>query len=331
MTLLHMDGFDLADVEIRYQTRSGNGVSTATTRFNYGRAITLTDDFYGMNCGAVATIVIGAAVNVSAGTAYFTTYGDSGSNQHITIAMVAAGLITVRRGTTTGTQLGGSYSTPTGWFYIEAKITIGDGTAGSVIVKVNEAEVINTGGTDTKNGGTNTSVDNFRYGQTGGGSGASFDDVYALNTSGATNNDFLGDVRVLTLTPSGNGNSSQLTGSDGNSTDNYLLVDEKPYSTADYVQSSTATQKDTYTLEDMPAGAVTVFAVQDVAIANKNDAGYRGIKHVVRRGGTDYATTAKAIGVSAATYTNIRETDPSTSTAWVPANIDGMEAGVEIA
>jgi hypothetical protein len=330
MTLLHIDGFELGDGLIRYNQTSSLAPTTSSTRFGYGLAFAPDSSrSLGKNFPATSTIVVGAAVKVVTGTSYFTFYGDNGTTQHITISMVKSGNINVRRGDTGGTILGGSYATPNNWFYLEVKLTIGDGTSGSVIVKVNEVEVINTGGVDTKNGGTNTSVDSARIGCSGSSSGT-FDDFYILNTAGATNNNFLGDVRVVTLMPSGNGNSSQLTGSDGNSTDNYLLVDENPYSSADYVQSNTTTQKDTYTLQDLPAGANQVFGVQEVAVARKDDAGYRGLKHVIRRGGTDYASTEKTLSSGETVYLNLRETDPSTSVAWVVADVNSMEGGVQI-
>ena len=56
-----------------------------------------------------------------------------------------------------------------------------------------------------------------------------YDDLYICDGTtvpGEPVNDFLGDVRVDTLYPNGNGNSSQWVGQDANSTDNYLNVDD---------------------------------------------------------------------------------------------------------
>ena len=88
-----------------------------------------------------------------------------------------------------------------------------------------------------------------------------FDDVYLVDTS-APNGDFLGDVRVAYLAPNGNGASSQFVGSDLNSVDNYLLVDEVPANDdTDYVQSDVLNNIDTYALADLPANAGVVKSV----------------------------------------------------------------------
>ena len=116
------------------------------------------------------------------------------------------------------------------WYYLEISVTIDD-AIGEVHVRLNGSttdEVSYTG--DTKNAGTATDIDAVRFAFSG-----RIADVYVLNSLGSMNNNFLGDVAVRTLIPDGNGTSSQLTGSDGNTTDNYLLVDEHNYSSADYV------------------------------------------------------------------------------------------------
>src|SRR5437764_673985 len=62
----------------------------------------------------------------------------------------------------------------------------------------------------------------------GGVGRAYLDDLYVCDATGTTNNTFLGDVRVHTLVPSGNGTDSGLTGSDGNQVNNYQLVNTVP-------------------------------------------------------------------------------------------------------
>ena len=84
-----------------------------------------------------------------------------------------------------------------------------------------------------------------------------FDDVYLM---AGTGDEFLGDCTVATLLPTGNGFVNQFVGSDGNSTDNYLLVDEQPPSSTDYVGSATTGQQDLYTLTNL-TGSGTVLAV----------------------------------------------------------------------
>lgn len=79
------------------------------------------------------------------------------------------------------------------------------------------------------------------------------DDLAINDASGSSENTWCGEGEVICLRPNGNGDNSDWTGSDGNSTDNYLLVEEFPPDTADYVQSNTSGQIDDYALEATPA------------------------------------------------------------------------------
>lgn len=330
MTLRHFDGFELGDAKLRYLSNINTLFDTTATRLSYGRALGLDGgQVVGISVPAAATIVTGFAINITDTGGYLTVYGDGNTTQHITISLDSGDFIRARRGTTSGTVLGiSSIPTPEGWFYFEAKITIHD-TTGAIVLKVNGNEVLNLSNIDTKNGGTNNSIDVVKLGSSVGNF-VYVDDWYVCDTAGSVNNDFLGDIRVFTLAPNGNGNSSQLTGSDGNSTDNYLLVDEQPYNTADYVGSATPNQKDTYTLQDLPGTVASVIAVQEVAIASKADGGDATLKQVIRAGGTDYATSAFGVGTSWGALTNLRELNPNTGVAWTPANVNAAEVGVQI-
>lgn len=77
----------------------------------------------------------------------------------------------------------------------------------------------------------------------------------ALNdTSGSSQTSWPGAESLVYLFPNGNGDNSDWGGSDGNNTDNYLLVNEIPPDTATYVQDDTSGQIDDYELSPTPAG-----------------------------------------------------------------------------
>src|SRR5688572_2169742 len=94
------------------------------------------------------------------------------------------------------------------------------------------------------------------------------DDLAVNDTTGSFQNSWCGEGKVIALRPNGDGDNSQWTGSDGNSTDNYLLVDETPPDSADYVQSNTNNQIDDYNFEATPAalGASDVINVVQVGV-----------------------------------------------------------------
>lgn len=332
MTLLHMDSLSLGDSVLRYSGVGSTRLTTSPRWTGVGYTQMSASGLLPKNFTAAATVISGVAFQTT-GTqvGQMSFYGDAGATQHITIRYLATGTIEVRRGGVAGTLL---TSASTGilhvgtWNFVEAKVTIAD-SGGIVEVRVNGSPtpLINFSG-DTRNNGTNLTIDRVAIGADGQ---VQLADWYICDGLGSTNNDFLGDVRVHCLQPNANGNYSQLVGSDGNSTDNYLLVDESPYNTTDYVGSATVGQKDSYGLPDLPAAVSTVFGVQEVAVVAKSDAGAASIKQLLRASGTDYTTSAALLSTSYTELVNLRETNPATGVAWTPAGVNGAEIGVEVA
>lgn len=342
MTLLAVDSiepYNAAADMTRLWTSSGTiSINTASPRTG-SRALLI-----GANAGSFTRTVAGADEHATfiAGCAFkhsasgntmqiMAFCADAGATQHVTLERGTNGELIVRRGqlgTILGTSANGLLPTDT-YKYVEMKATLHDST-GTVRVLVDGSEVLNLTGQDTKNGGTDAVFDTFRFGPVGSdGFNAYYDDIYIMNGAGsAPNNDLLGDCRVRCLNPNGNGNSSQFLGSDGNSTDNYLLVDDATTSgTADYVESSTVDQVDTYTFADLSESAGSVFGVQISTYAQKTDAGARSLAQVTRRSGTDYASSDIALSTSFAFQTQMREQDPSTSAAWTIAGVNAAEFG----
>lgn len=96
------------------------------------------------------------------------------------------------------------------------------------------------------------------------------DDVYVKD--GHREPAFLGDLRVMTLYPTGPGESSEWAGSDGDSVDNHLLVDESPPDTSDYLVAAESGLTDLYQFTDIPEGW-QVLGVSMNAYQKKTDAG----------------------------------------------------------
>jgi hypothetical protein len=254
-------------------------------------------------------------------------WGDGGTTQHLTVTL-SSGSVVVRRGTSGGTLLAtGSAPIPTAaWFHLQAEATIGD-AGGTVKVRVNGASVEDIDFTgDTKNGGTATTIDRVSF--VSGGGLYYFDDLNVWTGAG----DWPGDTRVCCLLPSGNGTTNQGTGSDGNSVDNYLLVDERPDSSSDYVGITTDDEIDLYTLADLPAGVTTVHGVQTIAVAAKSDAGAKGLKLVRRSGGANHIeASSHALSTSYGGWSVLDQVDPATAAAWTASAVNDLEAGWQAA
>jgi hypothetical protein len=259
-----------------------------------------------------------------------------GATAQFTFAMTTAGAIDARRGAYNGTSLGTSVNTfSTGtWYYIEAKVTINN-TTGVVEFRVNGSNTnwLNLSSQNTR-AGSNNYASIVQAGFVVSASASIYiDDLYILDAQGSTNNNFLGDVRVDAYLPNGNGNYSQFTGSDSNSTDNYLLVDDTtPNGDTDYVQSDTVGNYDTYAMTDMSHTPSSIYGVQVSASCKKDDAGSRSIALCNRSNSTDSDGTTTALGTSYQILSHVFETDGGHSgVAWTKANFNSAEFGVKVA
>lgn len=216
------------------------------------------------------------------------------------------------------------------WHYMELKVKIAD-SGGTVELRQDGATLASFTG-DTKNAGTDGLIDRIQFVGPGAGAGFYIDDVYMLNEQGGgPDNTFLGDCRMFPLYPDGNGNYSQLLGSDGNSVNNYQQVDEAGAAvTTDYNASSTDGDKDTYTFQNLPVSVGTVHAVEIRMNAEKSDVGNKAMRTVTRRSSTDVFGADKVLSEDDAPYRQLYALDPVAAAAWTITNVNGSEFGAEV-
>jgi hypothetical protein len=216
------------------------------------------------------------------------------------------------------------------WYYFEIKATINDST-GSVVVKVNGVEKLNVTSIDTRATSAAAEINRIQLGATDGGYGSTpqaFDDFYLCDTTGTANNDFLGDVRVQSIFPSGAGATTQWTPSAGS---NYQCVDDTaPNSDTDYVSETSAGDKDTYAFGNVTPTSGTVKGVQIMAYHRKDDAGSRSIAPVYRPTSTDYDGTTVSVLDSYTYLREVSEINPDGTSAWTISDVNGAEFGIKL-
>jgi hypothetical protein len=235
-----------------------------------------------------------------------------------------------RNGTAIGST-GTSVLSINTWYYLEAKVKIGDasgdGNAGEISLRINGIENINNTNVDTRNGG-NASADKIQFNGINGQT-CNFDDIYVCDSTGSSpNNTFLGDVRIEVIYPTAAGDTTSWTPSAGSNYD--CVNDATPNSDTDYVSSSTADQIDTYTMGDMVTGTGVIYGVQCLLFARKDDAGSRSIAPVLRPASTDYVGTTVSIADTYTYVMQINELNPEDSAAWEIADINGLKYGVKL-
>lgn len=332
MTLLAFYGFDDAVAEPGAGAGGGTtgrgGVGKAMRCFNSARLTNIA------SFTPASSVVVGFAHRSDqlGGSYPFARLMDSGGNEHLSLWNGGSGSVQLKN--SAGTVL----ATATGvravnvWNYFEWKAVIAD-SGGSVDLRVDGISRLTYSG-DTRNAGVgDVALLNGGVTTLNNGENADFDDVYAINLSGAAPyNDFLGDIVVKTILPNNNGDSSGWLGSDGNSTDNYLLVDEVDSTMTDYVGANTSGQTDYYQMADI-ATTYDVLAIQNLVYAAKSDAGVpptiapksKGILGGVRTDTTITGLTTSGTVYPGAIYT----TDPD-GNALTAARLNGMQAGIAI-
>lgn len=164
------------------------------------------------------------------------------------------------------------------WFYIELKIDVG---AGHATVQLNGAPEI--AGSVGNFGGSG--IQQIRFENHSLSGNTHIDDVVVMDTTGsAPNNDFIGDVRIVTLYTVADGTHTQWTPDSG--TNHYSRVNEHLIDgDASYVKDATPGDKDSY-LMDTFAGVI--YTAQLNVGARKGEAALRQLKPLIRQAGTDH-------------------------------------------
>jgi hypothetical protein len=223
------------------------------------------------------------------------------------------------------------YSTDT-WVHIQMKALL-DTSSGSCVVKLNDVEIINyTGQTATANGDV-TQVSGSVFAN---GSKISYDDLWVCDTVDATAtqgrafDDFLGDLKVVTLVPDGAGDSTDWTPSTGS---NYATLDENPPTTSDYVSDSADNtgDLDLYTATDLPGPTATVLAYQSKLYARKNDSGTALVDQMIKENGVTTSLSSHALSTTVSSYTSDLLTQrPSDGALFTVTDINDIQIGVEV-
>lgn len=340
MALLFCDGFDhyaTADILKKWDLFGGGSMAiggsygrngTAGILFTTDGVSPLTSKYILSN---PATIIVGMAINPPAVSNFNSSWGfirlrDSDTDHLILYHGGDGSLAVYRAGTSLGSASAGTL--PAGVFsYVEFKATIND-TTGSIEVRVNGRTVISASGIDTKNS-ANAYVNRVAINGAGNSGNTLIDDLYICDTTGSTNNDFLGEIRIKTVMPTAEGTNSAWTPLSG--TDNALMVDEASQDgDTTYNYTDTLNARDTHAIADIASLGGAVYGVAVNVMARKEGDVVRKIKPVIKSSAT-YSLGAEATLLSS--YMNaqaIYETDPNGSVVWTETTVNAMEAGVDL-
>jgi hypothetical protein len=209
------------------------------------------------------------------------------------------------------------------WYYIETKVYCHT-TEGTVEVRLNGTTVISLNSINTQTG-SEAFYNTVKFTMS---MNAGLDDIYVCNGSGTSCNDFLGVCKILPLLPCSDTGTVQWTPSAG--TEHYVLVDENPASTTDYVSSNTQGQIDLYGYPSL-ASPRTILGVQ-VNTTALLSLGTSIILEspIISNGVYDLGEDFQLISSGALDQRHISTTDPSTNEPWTVANLAAAQIGVRV-
>lgn len=217
------------------------------------------------------------------------------------------------------------------WNYIElyVKIAASGPGGGEVTLRINGDVVIEIEEADTRPPGQIT-VDRFYVFYNSTGSGLVIDDLTINDNSGSFQNSFPNGMRWIRVDVDGDGFYSQWDATGGGA--HYTQVDELPPDDADYVHTTVAAERDSYTLQStgaagLPAG-VTIEAVQQIAYVSEDDASADTVDTFIRLAGDSDDGLAHVLGLTMERKEGLIRHEKPGGGAWGALDIDALEIGI---
>jgi hypothetical protein len=307
---------EFADLELRTGRLSGYAVACEGSGFFQSPSLT-TDD----------TVVLGFAFRNPFSNDYtaISLYSRAQRGMRVFVDGPAGELRVYRDSTLLGTTSGLGMVVGD-WYYIEFKVTTHDST-GSFELHVDEVNVLSASGIDTQ-AGADAYHDRFRCAGNGGDN-PEWDDIYFLDSTGSSNNDFLGNVRVVAISPDGDDTANWTTSTP--SANHYENVDENPCDEdTSYVEESTANLTDLYDYE-APISLGDIHGIQINTVCRETDATNFSLITPIESNGTQYDDSPQIVGTPDwLTVVRLEEEDPDTNVAWTEPGLNAAKFGVKI-
>lgn len=155
------------------------------------------------------------------------------------------------------------------------------------------------------------------------------DDIVVNDTTGSVNTSWPNGTRVVLLHPNGKGANSQWYKNPSTYIDTYSCVDGWPsMDPTEYAFTDQNAMIDTFTFPNLPTETNIVRAVRPDAWVQKNSGTSLMVQlAVIPPGGSIATSSSQNLGISYALHEQVWETNPHTTNAWTPAEVNAIEAG----
>jgi hypothetical protein len=344
MALRYFDGFDYyatADLAARY-----NVVGTATSgssswqvvagagRFGSGavrNSISGGGEYLTRFFDNQPTWVVGVAYQFGTGSKATSVIEISNENGALVELRMDANnrLVITRNGTVLAT--GTTVLLPNSFYFLEFKVTVAASSAAhscqARIGGVLEVEVAAGTNLDPRSEGYANRVA-LRYDQ--GQVVNTYDDFYVCDGTGSAHNDFLGDSRVEVLRPDADGHYNSDFAITGAASRWQAVGESAEDGDTSYVAANAVGKSASFTFPALSSTPQSVFGLQLVNVARKDDAGTRALAALLRAGGSDYLGADQGVTDTYTYQTTLYEQNPATSLPWTGSDVDQLEAGFKI-
>ena len=223
------------------------------------------------------------------------------------------------------------------WYHIEVEWEFVDSTStGSCVIYLDGVLELDMGSGHDTRFSTFDEQEGIRFqGQGLAGTWFYYDSVIHWNDVGGDDwNAIRGVQRIETLAPDANGQDTDFVGSDGNSVDNYLQVDEVN-ATHDgdttYNESETLTEADSYNFPVMTATDIGEITGVQVAMVSKREAGTLDLTPFYVDGGIDRDGTEHVLVDGTYSFgSHMFDENPEDTVPWTAAKISTGHFGVRV-
>lgn len=213
------------------------------------------------------------------------------------------------------------------WSFIEIEVII-DSSAGALNIYSNGNSVLSLTNINTQN----ISNGNFDYLQFSCASDNTYylDDLYITDSLPR-----LGDARVLVTNPSADTEQLTMNVFPSSNPDHFSVLDGTIVDYDDgYIYGDADGQKDVYELRTITIETPTIYGIQPIAVARKDESGSSAIQLSLITDSNTVTSLIDQIDHSSSTFYRyegkISTTNPDTSAAWTSEDIESLKLGIEI-
>lgn len=330
ITLTAIEGFDWFNIPSDVFDVNGNTYTESQARYANGRSLqidTTSDSWVQIPLNEdTASGTIGVAINshVIPGTDNLEFIRLHPNNNLSLVIEAASDTLAVIDADNNVLGTSASVITLDTWHYIEWQYILENSITEAMTVKVDNTIVITiSASTDTKSASASSSISGARLynGHTGL---IMFDDFYRTTY----NHGYLGSIRVAALYASSD-NSIEWEGSDGNSIDNFKMIDETGVSDEDatYVLTTGINKIDLYNMDNLPAAATSVEGIEIITRGRKSGSDAATFSQAYNSASTDNLFPSTSLGDSYAYHRTTTGINPDTSALFTISQINAIRIG----